>query len=159
MHCPRCGSEKHSVVDSRSDEDAIRRRRECADCSFRFTTFERVELSLPMVIKKDGRREPFDRVKVRSGLIRACEKTQVGMEDIDKAVNNIEARIYELNVKECPSLKIGDLVMEALKGLDKVAYVRFASVYREFKDVNQFVDTLESLDEKEAALAKNQAAK
>ena len=101
-----------------------------------------------MVIKKDGRREPFDRAKVRAGLIRACEKTQVGMEAIDQAINNIEARIYELNVKEIPSLQIGDFVMNALKALDKVAYVRFASVYREFKDVSQFVDTLESLGEK-----------
>ncbi len=150
MRCPRCGSERSSVVDSRGDEDAIRRRRECSSCQFRYTTFERIEICMPMVIKKDGRREQFDRNKVRGGLIRACEKTQVGMEEIDRTVDSIESKIYELNLKEIPSRQVGEYLMDALKGLDKVAYVRFASVYREFSDVSQFVDTLESLEAKEA---------
>jgi len=145
MRCPRCSSEQISVIDSRGDGSAIRRRRECDGCSFRFTTFERIELALPMVVKKDGRSEPFDRVKVRAGLIRACEKTPVKIEDIDRTVEEIEGRIHELCAKEIPSRHVGEFVMEALKGLDKVAYVRFASVYREFRDVSQFVDTLESL--------------
>ena len=146
MRCPRCTSDKSAVVDSRGDDNSIRRRRECQGCGFRFTTFERVELSLPMVIKKDGRREPFDRLKVKAGLIRACEKRPVSIGDIDKTVENIELRISELCVKEVPSIKIGDYLMDALKGLDQIAYVRFASVYREFSDVSQFVDTLQSLD-------------
>ena len=106
---------------------------------------------MPMVIKKDDRRQEFDRTKIRAGLIRACEKTPVGMEDIDRTVEAIESRIYELNLKEIPSRKIGGFVMEALRGLDKVAYVRFASVYREFRDVSQFVDTLQSLSEGQQA--------
>jgi transcriptional repressor NrdR len=146
VRCPRCTSDKSAVVDSRGDDNSIRRRRECQGCGFRFTTFERVELSLPMVIKKDGRREPFDRLKVKAGLIRACEKRPVSIGDIDKTVENIELRISELCVKEVPSIKIGDYLMDALKGLDQIAYVRFASVYREFSDVSQFVDTLQSLD-------------
>lgn len=145
MKCPRCGTEQISVIDSRSDEGAIRRRRECDQCNFRFTTFERVELALPMIVKKDGRSEPFDRDKVRAGLIRACEKTPVKIEDIDRTVEEIERKIHELCAKEIPSRQVGEYVMEALKGLDQVAYVRFASVYREFRDVSQFVDTLESL--------------
>lgn len=99
-----------------------------------------------MVIKKDGRREPFDRRKVKAGLVRACEKRPVSMEVIDKTVENIELRISELCVKEVPSIKVGDFLMEALRGLDQIAYVRFASVYREFSDVSQFVDTLQSLE-------------
>lgn len=145
MLCTRCGSDKSSVIDSRGDGDAIRRRRECQQCGFRFTTFERVELSLPLVIKKDNRRQPFDRAKIRSGLIRACEKRPVSIEQIDETVESIEKRVSEMCVKEVDSTKIGELVMEALKGMDKIAYVRFASVYREFSDVNQFVDTLEDL--------------
>jgi transcriptional repressor NrdR len=146
MRCPRCTSDKSAVVDSRGDDESIRRRRECQSCGFRFTTFERVELSLPMVIKKDGRREPFERQKVKAGLVRACEKRPVSVDDIDKTVENIELRISELCVKEVPSIKIGDFLMDALKGLDQIAYVRFASVYREFSDVSQFVDTLQSLE-------------
>lgn len=146
MRCPRCTSDKSAVVDSRGDENSIRRRRECQSCGFRFTTFERVELSLPMVIKKDGRREPFVREKVKAGIIRACEKRPVSMGDIEKTVDNIELKVSELCAKEVPSIQIGDFIMEALKGLDKIAYVRFASVYREFSDLNQFVDTLQSLE-------------
>jgi transcriptional repressor NrdR len=148
MKCPKCGSEELSVVDSRGDGAAIRRRRECQDCQFRFTTFERVEISLPMVIKKDGRREPFDRAKLRGGVLRACEKRPVSIEQIDRAVEGIELKVSELFVKEIPSRELGEHVMEALKSLDKIAYVRFASVYREFSDVRQFVDTLQSLGDK-----------
>lgn len=146
MRCPRCTSDKSAVVDSRGEESSIRRRRECQGCGFRFTTFERAELSLPMVVKKDGRREPFEREKVKAGIIRACEKRPVSMEAIEKTVDNIELRVSEGCLKEVPSIQIGDYIMEALQGLDKIAYVRFASVYREFSDVNQFVDTLQSLE-------------
>lgn len=146
MRCFKCGSEHSAVVDSRGDGDAIRRRRECQKCRFRFTTYERIELPLPMVIKKDDRREPFDRIKLRAGIIRACEKRPVSMEQIDKAIESIEQRILESFLKEVPSLVLGDFVMEVLRALDKIAYVRFASVYKEFSDVNQFVDTLESLE-------------
>lgn len=145
MECPKCGSDKLSVVDSRGDGNAIRRRRECQSCATRFTTFERVELSLPMVVKKDDRREPFSREKVMSGLLKACEKRPVSMELIERTVDDIERRISELCEKEIPSRQVGDLLMEALKGIDTIAYVRFASVYREFSDVKQFVDTLKNL--------------
>lgn len=146
MRCIKCGSEHSAVIDSRGDGDAIRRRRECQKCKFRFTTYERIELPLPMVIKKDDRREPFDRAKIRAGIIRACEKRPVSMEEIDKAIESIEQRVLESFLKEVPSLVLGDFVMETLRALDKIAYVRFASVYKEFSDVNQFVDTLESLE-------------
>jgi transcriptional repressor NrdR len=145
MRCLKCGSDKSSVIDSRSDGDAIRRRRECQQCQNRFTTFERLELSLPMVIKKDERRQPFDRNKIRLGLIRACEKRPVSIEHIDQTVDAIEQKVSEMQEKEIQSQLIGELVIEALKGLDKIAYVRFASVYREFSDLNQFVETLKDL--------------
>ncbi|WKZ57332.1 MAG: transcriptional regulator NrdR [Bdellovibrionota bacterium] len=146
MECPKCGSDKLSVVDSRSDGSAIRRRRECQSCTTRFTTFERIELSLPMVVKKDGRREPFAREKVMSGMLKACEKRPVSMEVIESTVDDIERRVSEMCEKEISSRLIGDLLMEALKGVDTIAYVRFASVYREFSDVKQFVDTLKNLN-------------
>ncbi len=145
MFCPKCNSEKSSVTDSRSDGGAIRRRRECSDCGFRFTTYERVELALPVVIKKDGSRENFDREKIRGGLRRACEKRPVSIEAIDAAVEAIEKRVQELCQKEVDSRLLGELVMDELRKMDKIAYVRFASVYREFSDVSQFVDTLKSL--------------
>jgi len=143
--CPKCNSEKSSVTDSRSDSGAIRRRRECQDCGFRFTTYERVELTLPGIIKKDGRREAFDREKVRRGFRRACEKRPVSAEAIESAVDAVEKRMQELCVKEVDSRILGEAVMDELRKLDKIAYVRFASVYREFSDVNQFVDALQSL--------------
>lgn len=146
MRCPKCSSENLSVVDSRGDGESIRRRRECQECSFRFTTFERVELSLPHVVKKDGRRQEFDRNKLRAGLVRACEKRPVSIEQIESTVESIEARLSEHPDREVPSRLIGDLVMDALKSLDEIAYVRFASVYREFSDVSQFVATLRTLD-------------
>jgi transcriptional repressor NrdR len=145
MFCPKCNSEKTSVTDSRSDAGAIRRRRECGECGYRFTTFERIEMVLPVVIKKDGTRENFDREKIRIGLRRACEKRPVSMETIDMAVEAIEKRIHELCQKEVESRLLGELVMDELRKMDKIAYVRFASVYREFSDVSQFVDTLQSL--------------
>lgn len=147
MKCPKCTSENLSVVDSRSDGEAIRRRRECQSCNFRFSTYERIELSLPALVKKDGRREAYDSAKIRAGLLKACEKRPVSRDAIETTVDLIERRVQELHVKELPSRQIGDFVMEALRGLDKIAYVRFASVYREFSDVNQFVDTAESLRE------------
>lgn len=146
MRCPRCHSDSLSVIDSRAEENEIRRRRECQACQFRFTTYERVERALPMVIKKDGRRETFGREKIRAGLLRACEKRPVSVEIIDQTVDKIEQKIVEQCVKEIPSRNIGDFLMDALKDLDKIAYVRFASVYREFSDISQFMDTLMGLE-------------
>ncbi len=152
MQCPRCNSEKLSVVDSRGDKMAIRRRRECQDCEFRFTTFERIELAMPLIIKKDGRREPFDVKKIRAGLLRACEKRPISIEAIDETIANIEKKISELCEKELSGRTIGEMIMAELKGLDKIAYVRFASVYREFSDISQFVETLQTLkDQKQGA--------
>lgn len=145
MLCPKCSSDKSSVTDSRSDGGAIRRRRECQECGYRYTTYERVELVLPAVIKKDGRREVFDRDKIRNGLRRSCEKRPVSTEAIDSAVETIERRLQEMCLKEVDSRIVGEAVIDELRKLDKIAYVRFASVYREFSDVSQFVDALESL--------------
>jgi len=146
MRCTKCNSDELSVIDSRSDGQTIRRRRECQKCGIRFTTYERIELALPLVIKKDGRREPFDREKIKTGILRACMKRPLSIETIDEMVEGIEKSIAELCEKEISSLRIGDFVMEALKDLDKVAYIRFASVYREFSDVHQFVEALKTLD-------------
>lgn len=147
MKCPKCSSDNLSVIDSRSDSESIRRRRECQGCQFRFTTFERIELTLPMIIKKDGSRQLFDRKRIMSGFIRACEKRPVSMDLIERTVDDIEQQIQERCVKELESQVVGDLVMDKLKTIDKIAYVRFASVYREFSDVSQFVEALQSLDE------------
>ena len=148
MKCPKCGFVGSAVIETRGDETSIRRRRVCDSCEFRFTTFEHIERSFPMVIKKSGGREPFDSGKVRAGLVRACEKRPVSVEQIDHAVENVERKIADMCVKEIPSISIGEAVMEELREIDKVAYVRFASVYREFSDVNQFVDALESLKDR-----------
>lgn len=145
MRCLQCSSDRSSVVDSRGDGDAIRRRRECQSCGFRFTTYERIELPLPMVVKKDGRRESFDRLKLRAGILKACEKRPVSIEHVDAMVEVVERKLHALFVKEVPSRQIGDYLMEELRKVDTIAYVRFASVYREFSDVNEFVDTLEKL--------------
>ena len=145
MRCVKCGTDDSSVVDSRGDGESIRRRRACQQCGFRFTTYERMEMPTPMVVKKDGRREPFSREKVRAGLSRACEKRPVSMEQIEEAVSSVEKAIAGDLAKEVPSQRVGDLVMNELRRLDEVAYVRFASVYMEFSDVSQFVDTLEGL--------------
>jgi transcriptional repressor NrdR len=147
MRCPKCTSDTISVIDSRSDNDSIRRRRECQSCQFRFTTFERVELALPMVVKKDGSRQLFERKKILAGLIRACEKRPVSMDTIEKTVEELEQQIQERCAKEIESREVGDLVVEKLRLIDKIAYIRFASVYREFSDISQFHEALQSLDE------------
>ena len=153
MRCPYCSSIDNKVVDSRmgKEGDAIRRRRECLQCEGRFTTYERVEEILPSVIKKDGRREPYDRLKILSGLKKACEKRPISVEVLDKTVDEIEKALQEKGLKEIPSTVIGEEVMERLQKLDEVAYVRFASVYRSFKDINEFMHELKDiLNEKEA---------
>jgi transcriptional repressor NrdR len=146
MRCPFCSAIEDKVVDTRpsDNEQVIRRRRECAACSRRFTTYERVDEILPLVIKKDGRREPFDRAKVLSGLKKACSKRPVPVEALEAAVDKIE-RTLEAGEKEIPSSRIGDAVMAALRDIDEVAYVRFASVYRSFRDVNELMSELQSL--------------
>jgi len=148
MKCPRCSSDNLSVLESRADNVAIRRRRECDDCSARYTTYERIELSMPFVVKKDGARHPYDREKLKAGMVRSCEKRPVSIELIDQFVESIERKVTENFPREVPSRELGELVMEALRKLDKIAYVRFASVYREFSDISQFVETLESLKDK-----------
>jgi transcriptional repressor NrdR len=147
VKCPRCDSSRTRVVDSREGGDgrSVRRRRECESCSFRFTTFERIEESLPLVIKKGGQRESFDRYKILSGLKKACEKRPVSVVQMEDVVRSIEGLLIEQGEKEVSSRDIGELVIERLRDLDTVAYVRFASVYREFSDVNQFLDTLRHL--------------
>lgn len=147
MKCPFCRDLENKVIDSRlsKDGDIIRRRRECLRCERRFTTYERVEEMLPMVVKKDGRREVYDRMKVTAGLIKACEKRPVSMELIEQTTDQIERRIQERGDKEVESSVIGEAIMRALYDLDKVAYVRFASVYRSFEDVNEFMRELKDL--------------
>jgi transcriptional repressor NrdR len=147
MRCPFCSDTENKVIDSRlSHEGAvIRRRRECEKCVHRFTTYERVEELLPLIAKKDGRREAFDRDKVLQGLKRACEKRPVSVEQMESVVDGIERKLQELGEKEVPSKVVGEAVMEALEGLDQVAYVRFASVYRSFKDIAEFMNELEDL--------------
>ena len=146
MRCPFCGAIEDKVVDTRpSDGDqVIRRRRECISCGRRFTTYERVDEVLPLVVKKDGRREAFDRAKVLAGLKKACSKRPVPVEVLEQAADKIE-RSVEAGEKEVPSSRIGDAVMDALREIDEVAYVRFASVYRSFRDVNELMNELKSL--------------
>src|SRR6202040_1983123 len=147
MRCPFCRHRGNRVVDSRMSGDGatIRRRRMCASCKRRFTTYERVEEAAPMVVKKDSRREPYDRNKVIAGIKRACEKRPVSMETIEEIADRIEAAAAELGGKEVPSEFIGGAVMNELHGIDQVAYVRFASVYRSFKDIDEFMRELEDL--------------
>lgn len=147
MKCPFCSHTESRVVDSRVSKDAesIRRRRECLKCKKRFTTSERGEETLPLIVKKDGRREPFDRQKIFSGLKRACEKRPISVDILEKIVSRIEQSLVESGDREVKSTVIGEKVMEELYNLDGVAYVRFASVYREFKDVNQFMKELKDL--------------
>lgn len=156
MRCPFCDNEDSKVIDSRpSDEGrAIRRRRECEKCGKRFTTYEKVEASILMVIKKDGSREAFDRDKLMYGLIKACEKRPVSMDEIENVVNEIERGLNNLMQKEVQSTFIGELVMDKLKELDEVAYVRFASVYRQFTDVNTFIKEIEELVDKKKGKVK-----
>ncbi|MBI3269986.1 MAG: transcriptional repressor NrdR [Planctomycetes bacterium] len=147
MRCPFCKANNDRVIDSRgSGEGAvIRRRRQCLACMRRFTTYERVEENPFRVIKKDGSREPFSRAKILNGLLKACEKRPVPMADLEEIVNRIELDIYENFDREVPSKHIGDLVMNELRGIDQVAYVRFASVYREFKDLTEFMAELQPM--------------
>jgi transcriptional repressor NrdR len=147
MKCPFCGNAENKVIDSRISKDgkAIRRRRECLGCQRRFTTYEYVEDILPIVVKKDGRREPFDRTKISKGVRTACEKRPISTEDIEKLVENVEAACQEFQGEEIPSSVIGEKVMNELKALDGVAYVRFASVYRQFRDVAEFMAELKDL--------------
>jgi transcriptional repressor NrdR len=147
MRCPYCSSLDNKVVDSRmgKEGESIRRRRECLKCEGRFTTYERVEEMLPQVIKKDARREPFDRLKILSGLRKACEKRPISMELLEKTVDEIEKSLQEKGLKEIPSTVVGEEVMERLHKLDEVAYVRFASVYRSFKDINEFMSELKDI--------------
>jgi len=147
MKCPFCGFKEDKVVDSRAtaEESAIRRRRECLKCGKRFTTYEYVEDISLLVIKKDGRREAFDRKKVLAGIIRACEKRPVSVEKMEELVSQVERAIQKKSDREVLASKIGELVMEKLKLIDDVAYVRFASVYRQFKDVGQFMVELKDI--------------
>ncbi|MHB8483126.1 MAG: transcriptional regulator NrdR [Nitrospiria bacterium] len=147
MRCPFCNHVEDKVVDSRlsKEGDVIRRRRECISCERRFTTYERVEGNFPMVIKKDGRREPFDRHKILQGVKKACEKRPISVSAMEEAVVQIEKKIQEMGESEIPSYVIGEEVMRRLNELDPVAYVRFASVYREFKDINEFMNELKDL--------------
>jgi transcriptional repressor NrdR len=147
MKCPFCGHIEDKVIDSRTGKegDVIRRRRECLKCGRRFTSYERVENLLPMVIKKDGRREPYDRQKVLGGLEKALEKRPIPVQEREKLVDAIEMKLLSMGAKEVPSSELGGEVMSSLRETDKVAYVRFASVYREFKDINEFMDELSTL--------------
>lgn len=147
MKCPYCGVMDNKVIDSRvsKDGEAIRRRRECMDCSHRFTTYEQIEEIPIMIVKKDGRREVFNREKVSAGIRRACEKLDISMNTIDAIIDDLERNLRETGEKEIPSFVIGEQVMQKLHDLNDIAYVRFASVYREFKDVNDFVDELKRM--------------
>ena len=146
MKCIYCNCTESRVVDSRPTEDgAIRRRRECEGCQRRFTTYEKIEMLPVFIIKKDKRREPFDSAKVRSGILKACEKRPVPIEEIEKLVNHVETTVCRQMEQEVTSEQIGLLIMEGLKSLDEVAYIRFASVYRQFKDVQSFMLELQQL--------------
>ena len=147
MKCPFCNHMHDKVVDSRESKegDAIRRRRECLECDRRFTTYERIDEVPYMVIKKDGRREKFDRQKVLGGLLKACEKRPISMVKLSDLVNQVEARVTDSPDREITTIEIGEFLMDTLRGIDKIAYVRFASVYRDFQDEQAFLNELKSL--------------
>lgn len=147
MKCPYCGHLENKVVDSRLNKDytITRRRRLCDSCGRRFTTYERLEMTMPMLIKKDDRREAWDRSKVVSGLKKACEKRPVSMTQIEEFVDNLERELQDMGEREIPVRIVGARVMDALRNIDEVAYVRFASVYRQFKDLNEFMEELKGL--------------
>jgi transcriptional repressor NrdR len=147
MRCPACKKDEDRVLDTRSSQDAdvIRRRRSCTACGRRYTTFERIEAAPMRVVKKDGTRVPFDRRKILGGMLKACEKRPVALSALEDVVNRIETEIYRQYDREVPSQVMGTLVMKALRELDQVAYVRFASVYREFKDISAFIDELKPM--------------
>lgn len=148
MRCPKCSSEESKVVDSRQAEDAIRRRRVCESCGFRFTTFERIEEMPLLVIKKDDKREPFNREKIVRGLVRSAYKRPVSSEDIKTTVANVERKIRQLDSNEVESDVIGEFVMQELAELDDITYIRFASVYRSFKDVSELEELLKNITKK-----------
>lgn len=150
MKCPFCGHENTRVIDSRPAEEnnSIRRRRVCDECDKRFTTYEKVETIPLIIIKKDNNRETYDRSKIEAGVLRACHKRPVSANQITKLIEEVETQIFNMEEKEISSSKIGELVMSKLKNIDAVAYVRFASVYREFKDVNTFMDELKKMLDK-----------
>lgn len=147
MKCPSCGHLENKVIDSRlsANGEVTRRRRECEKCARRYTTYERVEEVLPLIVKRDGRREPYDRMKLLKGLERACEKRQVAREKLDELCDRIEKDLVEAADREVPSSAVGEWVMQHLRDLDQVAYVRFASVYRRFDDIDEFLDELQQL--------------
>ena len=147
MRCPYCSFPETKVIDSREGEDldVVRRRRECEKCEKRFTTYERAELAELIVIKKDGRREQFNRDKLKAGIVKACEKRPIGMDKIEEIVESIERELRNMDTIEVPSFVIGEMVMKRLRKLDEVAYIRFASVYRAFKDLDSFEKELERL--------------
>jgi transcriptional repressor NrdR len=157
MQCPKCKSIGTRVVDSRegADNKTVRRRRECEACEYRFTTFERIEENFPLVIKKGGHRESFDRNKILNGLKKASEKRPVTLEQMEEVVRDIEVVLLESADKEVSSQQIGELVIERLQDFDQVAYVRFASVYREFSDVSEFMDTLRTLVQQKGTIPKS----
>ena len=148
MHCPFCSAEDTKVIDSRlvTDGEAVRRRRECLTCGERYTTFETAELVMPHLIKRDGRREPFDEEKLRYGLSKALEKRPVSVDEIETSLNHIKHRMRSIGERELPSLQVGEEVMSELRALDPVAYVRFASVYRDFQDLSEFADEIQKLN-------------
>lgn len=150
MKCPFCSSENTRVIDSRpaDDNNSIRRRRMCDECGKRFTTYEKVETIPLIVIKKDNNREQYDRSKIEAGILRACHKRPISANDINKLIDDVETEIFAREEKEIPSDEIGEIVMDKIKDLDDVAYVRFASVYREFKDVNTFMSELKKMLDK-----------
>ena len=147
MNCIKCGCEDSKVIDSRSIEEgnSIRRRRECLNCKYRFTTYEKIEYTPIIVIKRNGERQKFDRDKVKNGMLRACEKRPVSIGTLEKAVDEIEMEINNSLEREIDATKIGDLVIEKLRKIDEIAYVRFASVYRQFKDIGEFKEELNKL--------------
>lgn len=146
MKCPYCGKENTRVIDSRpTDDSSIRRRRQCDECGKRFTTYEKVETLPLIVVKKDNNREPYDREKIVAGIVRSCHKRPISMKQINDMVDDIEGQIFNMEEKEIPTTTIGSIVMDKLKDLDEVAYVRFAFVYREFKDVNTFMDEIKKI--------------
>ena len=153
MHCPFCAAEDTKVIDSRlvAEGDQVRRRRECLSCAEPFTTYEMAELVMPRVIKQNGNGEPFDEEKLRAGLLRALEKRPVSVEDIEANINHIKYSLRATGERETQSMQVGELVMESLKKLDQVAYVRFASVYRSFQDLAEFRDEIERLEAEPAS--------
>ena len=151
MRCPYCNAPESKVIDSRptDESNSIRRRRECLGCGKRFTTYETVESVPLVVVKKDGSRQSFDKQKILNSMLRACDKRSVSLETLERAVSDIEQRLLNSMDREIPTGRVGELVMDSLKGIDQVAYVRFASVYRQFRDVNTFYDELRKLLEKD----------